>query len=363
MQRNVLDIEMSEATTIKRRIIDYFRVLDESIDILSLHHEGEIVGLPSWVHTTRRILVGVTDDSKGIAIKIERDKDLDADEITVSNIKSKTDIDKILSPMSIGGSFANLSKSEFFSVSDISMVEKSNPLAIPVLDNRCLFGFGKIEGFLDTYDKNKSKQEAIDLWNRRNLPNSTEKVKYVLKVRNVLAALQNIIKRKAFLERRVHRFIDKYQKVLLPSFKNCFYEHVLLRNGEKRKADFILERENGLPAMLIELESPVHKVFTAKFDLTAPVNHARQQIAEWVSFIDMEPQSNAQNEFSFLSGPKERLIIIGRGLEQKAKLIETKFDGTVVWTYELFIEEARDRLNKNYASQCELLGMAPAMPF
>ena len=246
---------------------------------------------------------------------------------------------------------------------DMLVTGAENPLSMPALNNKFLIGFGRRKGFFEVFDDNKAKQEAIDLWNKCIIPNADQQTSYVVEVSRILDRIQAIIKRKAFLERRVHRFINEHNRILLPNYNNCFYEHVLIRNGEKRKADFILEREHGLPPLLIELESPVHKVFTKKGDLTAPVNHARQQITEWVSFIDTEPQSNAQGEFGFLSGPKERLIIIGRGLENRAKLIDTKFDGTVVWTYDVFIEEARKRLNDNYANQCELLNMPVNKPF
>ena len=349
---------------IEERILDYFKTLDKSLDALSLHYEGQITNLPSWVYTTRKIVVGITDNGEGIALKVTPDAELQSDEITVHNIANESDINEIISPMNYkGGSLQGLCESGFMLIGDMVLASASNPLSMPALDNRFLVGSGGRKGFLEVIDVNKAKEQAIDLWNKSNLSNPGQIISYVLKVRDILSKIQAIIKKKAFLERRIHRFINEHKKILLPNFKNCFFEHVLLRNSEQRKADFILEREHGLPPMLIELESPAHKVFTKKMDLTAPVNHARQQISEWVSFIDTEPQSNAQDKFNFLSGPKERLIIIGRGLENKSRLLDTKFDGTVVWTYELFIEEAKKRLNDDYASQCELLKMTATKPF
>lgn len=338
---------------IEEYILNYFKTLDESLDALSLHNEGDITNLPSWVHTTRKIVVGITSDGEGIALKVTPDVTLATDEITVKTITDKADINNIIS-MSFEG--FSLQRLDFMLIGDM-VVSGSNPLSMPALHDRSLVGFGKSQGFFEVFDINKAKQEAIDLWNKRNLSNPNKQVSYVVEVRSILSRMQAIIKRKAFLERRIHRFINEHKKVLLPNYRNCLFEHILQRNGEKRKADFILEREQGLPPMLIELESPVHKVFTARLDLSAEANHARQQISEWVSFIDTEPQSNAQGDLSFLSGPKERLIIIGRGLENRSKLIETKFDGTVIWTYDLFIEEAKRRLNDSYAGQCQMLNM------
>jgi hypothetical protein len=128
---------------------------------------------------------------------------------------------------------------------DMKVTAGSNPLTIPALDSRYLVGFGRRKGLYEVFDENKAKQEAIDFWNKRILPKSDQHTSYVLEVRRVLERIQAIIKRKAFLERRVHRFINEHNKILLPNYNNCFYEHVLFRNGEKRKADFILERSLG----------------------------------------------------------------------------------------------------------------------
>lgn len=117
-----------------------------------------------------------------------------------------------------------------------------------------------------------------------------------------------------------------------------------------RKADFILEREQGLPSIFIELESPVHSVFTKKGDLTAQSNHARQQVSEWVKYVENEPQTNAKDEYSFLTGPKERMVVIGRGIENKDRLIDTKYDGVTFWTYSIMLEEAKSRMNKRLGS-------------
>ena len=98
-------------------------------------------------------------------------------------------------------------------------------------------------------------------------------------------------------------------------------------------------------------------------DLTAQANHARGQISEWVLFIDSDAVKNASGELNFLTGPKERLVIIGRGTEHKERLIDTKFDGVTFWTYDMFIEEVRNRLNNQYASQCQLVGLEIRKPF
>ena len=228
-------------------------------------------------------------------------------------------------------------------------------LAVPVFDQRCLtVGVG--EGVsLKSLNIDTAKQKAIELWN-----SAVEGVKgqsFIQETMKVFEKFQTIAKRKAFLERRIHRFMNEYSGLLLPSHKKCLSEQALYLGDEKRKSDFILEREQGLPPMLIELESPVHEILTKRGDLTAPANHARQRISEWVSFIEGDPLRNASGENSFLTGPKERLVIIGRGLEHRQRLIQTKFDGITFWTYSILIEEARNRWNNHIASQYKLLGL------
>jgi len=209
----------------------------------------------------------------------------------------------------------------------------------------------------------QAKIDAINFWNCAKKGIEPEKSSYIQEVRNVFSKFQAIIKRKALLERRIHRFIYQHADVLLPSHKRCLFEYELYLGNEKRKADFILEREEGFPPILIELENPHHKVLTQKNDLTVHANHARDQIAEWVSFIEQDSSRNASGEYSFLTGSKERLVIIGRGLENRDRLIDTKFSETLFWTYDILHNEAKIRQNKRIASQYSMLGLKAIEPF
>ena len=346
-------------------LTQYFRILDESLDKISHQREGNLKALPSWVQVNRKIDIGLTADQEGIVIKISPDPALEVDQFAVHQIDNVNDISRIIAPMAFKGKLPNLEPNEdsFILFGDISVVEVDNPLALPALDNQCLMGWGRRKGFFNVFDIQKAKLEAIDLWNKSNTIQETKVGNYIHEIKRILSKLQAMIKRKAFLERRIHRYINTHSKILLPSYKRLLFDHKLYRGGEERKADFILEREQGLPAILIELESPVHQVFTRSLEPTAQANHARFQISEWVSFIENDAARNASNENHFLTGPKERLVIIGRGLEHRDRLIETKFDGVLFWTYDLLIEEAKRRLNDEYASQCQIVGLDVKRPF
>jgi len=378
--------------TVEQHVLSYFRVLDASLDELSKQFEGELTGLPSWAHTARKITIGIYKEKNSVCIRVTPDKSIDADVVDVVNVGSKQELDQLLAPCVVvhddsirSGTFEFLPPNIFRSGSnyvDVSeptyklpmvldenfflflgdyFVVTENQLLPPLLDTRCLIGYGTEVGILAALSVDCAKKESIEFWNKRKFP--IQPKSYVRETNNILSRFENVIRRKAFLERRIHRFIDQHRHILLPSNKRCLFEHRLYLGEEYRVADFILEREQGLPPLLIELESPVHRIFTKKLELTAPASHARGQISEWVSFIDSDAAKNASNDCSFLAGPKERLVIIGRGTEHRENLVNTKFDGTTFWTYDILIEETRRRLNDQYASQCRMLGLPEKHPF
>lgn len=344
-------------------IIKYLSIIDESLEQLSNHNEGSLSNLPSWVLQKRKINIGLTTDNEGVIIKITPDDTLERDEVNIIEVNTIADANKITEPMSFGGRLPNKEpENSFVLFADISVVEANNPIAIPALDNKFMMGWGRTSGFEDTFEESKAKEEAISLWNAAS-SGIQPKGSFVQEVGKILDKFEAIIKRKAFLERRVHRYINEHKNIFLPEHGACLYEHKLFLNGEMRKADFILEREQGLASMFIELESPAHDVFTKRGDLTAQSNHARQQVSEWVKYVENEPQTNAKDEYSFLTGPKERMVVIGRGLEDRERLIDTKYDGVTFWTYSIMLEEAKNRMNKRLSAQYQLLGLEAVKPF
>jgi hypothetical protein len=344
-------------------IVQYLRAVDSGLDVLSNHEERKLSGLPSWALQKRTIVIGVTEDNEGIVIKIMPDGNLEEDKIVLKQLRTINDVNEIIKPMNFNGPLPNKGPKDGFTlISDMSVVETNNPLAIPVLDNRFLIGWGRSSGFFKIFDIAKAKEESINLWNsaKESLGN---KKNYIQETRKIFEIFEAIIKRKAFLERRIHRFVNEHKGIFLPSHKKCLYEHKLYLGAETRTADFILEREQGLPAIFVELESPVHTVLTKKYDLTAQANHARQQISEWVQFVENDPRRNASGEYSFMTGPKERMVIIGRGFEDKERLINTKYDGITFWTYSIMLEEAKNRANDSLSLQYKLLGLDEIRPF
>lgn len=342
-------------------VSQYFAELDESIDRLSHMREGKLVGLPSWVHRTRRIVVGVTQKGQGVAVKVTPADELEEDDVAVVTFRNNVDLAEFPPPpLRITGSLDGMGIG-WISVGDMSLVS-DNQLAVPISEHRFMCGWGGIDGFNSTFSVEKAKEDAIALWNSATTLGRPSQ-NYVQEVRAILERFQSIIKRKAFLERRVHRFISEYKHILLPSHKAYYEEHNFVRGDEVRRADVILEREQGLLPLLIELESPVHRVLRKNGDLTAEATHAIQQIAEWVAFIQADTAKNAAGHFSFLRGSPEKLVIMGRGLEYKEALLNKRFIETTIWTYDILLEEAKQRLNSSYAAQCQMLSLPSVRPF
>jgi hypothetical protein len=80
-----------------------------------------------------------------------------------------------------------------------------------------------------------------------------------------------------------------------------------------------------------------------------------------VKFIDRNPQENAAGPFDFLVGPKHRLVIIGRGLEQRERLLDTRHSDTSVWTYHLLIDQAKRRWATKLNDARQVIGL-PRLP-
>lgn len=224
----------------KDTILSYLHAIDTSLEILSKGQEGKISGLPSWVLQTRQIILGITEDFEGFVVKITPDENLDEDAVTIKKIRNRDDVNEIVAPVNFNGPLPNKDPNENSCMlfGDMSVIEVNNPLAIPALDQRCLMGWGRRKGFLEAFNTTKAKQEAIDQWN-----SAIQKVKgnsFIQEVRKVFEKCQAIAKRKAFLERRIHRFINEHHGILLPNHKKFLVEQPLYYGDKKRKADFIL---------------------------------------------------------------------------------------------------------------------------
>lgn len=353
---------MTGVITFTDRILEYLRTIDESLEKLSHLDEGKISGLPGWTLCCRDVKVGFSKDGTGMAIRISQNQRLTEDRLSIQTLHKKKDFDKLMAPWKASFPPEQLGGQPFLLMSGAYMVAKDNPLAEPPIDDRALTAFRKTRGAEDAFNVESGKHDAINFWNYARLGKAGSG-SYVLEVNAVLEKMQNLSNRRNFLERRIHRFLDEHARLLLPPFRKKYFEHKIYFGDRMRKADFVLEREAGLPPLLIELEAPSHNVFRANEDLTSQANHARAQIAEWVSFIDRDSKRNTSGNFEFLAGPKQRLVVMGKGLQHEASLLNTRFTDTTIWTYDLLLKQAKERLSADFAHQCKTIGAQEIQPF
>jgi hypothetical protein len=273
-----------------------------------------------------------------------------------------TDLVNLVAPWVPDFGLERLSTIPFVEYGDMRVEAVGEPLMAPLVTSPGLIGMGRSDEAITAFSEESAKRNAINDWNTA-LTGKRRSGSFVHEARTVFDKLHAIIRRKAFLERRIHRFLREHSALVLPAFKKCFFEHYLFLGSDRLTADFILEREAGIPGILVELESPVHRVFRADGDWTAKVTHARGQIAGWERFIRQAPERNAQEEMAFLAGPLQRLVIIGRGVEHSERLVDSRYSDTTVWTYDLLIAEAKARWNNTLEQQYTLLGLPRERPF
>jgi hypothetical protein len=339
-------------------ILSYLNDIDQSLEELSKKYEHRVTGLPSWVLCNRRIYIAQTPNPDFFLIKIEEDRQLEQDQIINCSINTKSELNQFIEPWSTNLNWQTLpTRNHIHRFSDVVLIQSNDFNALPTFEYKKLLVYITRDLIPVEFSTGNAKKHALDYWNNADNHFPLQDAKsFIYNLQTVFNKFEHIIKRKAFLERRVHRFINSYSKQLLPNHKRVYFEHELSLRGERRVADFILQRDDGMPALLIELENPSVKIFKNNGELTAEANHAKNQISEWIRFIDQN-QENIKDDMYFLSGPKQRLVVMGKGLEYQQEMIDSKFTDTTMWTYEYLIKQAKDQWNSIIKEQCNLIGI------
>lgn len=343
------------------KILEYFKILDLSLENLSKMQEQKVTGLSSWALSYRDIYLGMCDNDNLFIVKAIPSDNLAHDNLTIIYPESDFELNKICAPWRVSFSLSSCPKDCSIITGDWLVEEVDNPFAEPTSYSKGLFVVCTKNHFDKIFSIDEAKRDVFSMWNSA-LNKLPQKGSFIREAQEVILRFKSLIRRKAFLEKRIHRYINSYQFLLLPPHKNCFFEHELFFREKSRKADFILEREKGMPALLIELENPSNKLFKKSGELTAEANHAKHQIAEWVKFIEKNPE-NRKAEMDFLNGEKQRLVIMGRGMEHLDKMMDSRYSDTIMWTYELFLREAKERLSSIIFEQCKILGIEPPEKF
>ncbi|MCA1717918.1 MAG: DUF4263 domain-containing protein [Actinobacteria bacterium] len=116
----------------------------------------------------------------------------------------------------------------------------------------------------------------------------------------------------------------------------------------KNKADFVVELPPGERYLLVEIERPIHKLFTAKDRVTKEVNHAQQQVEDWMNRISEHPHEARET----LPGIREPQgwVVIGRRstmTENQQRVLERRNARTqniTIMTYDDLLDRARQYL-------------------
>jgi len=335
-------------------VYNYLNELDIALEKLSEKTEAKLVNLPSWVLCSRLISIAHISTNNSYVIKIIPEKSMEKDIIESTQIADQHSFNKFVQPFPIAHNINDPSEICFI-IADMTVtpVEENSITNMPIVSNNGFIGIVSAELMYKQFSIQEAKIDALSFWN--NACNNLDKNKSFLhNLTDIFNTFEKIIKRKAFLERRIHRYINEYRKYLLPDFKNCYFELPLFLNEEKRVADFVLERDSLFPPLLIELENPCHKILTKQGDFTKEVNHARRQISDWVKFIN-EDSVNTSGESCFLKGKKDRLIIIGKGFGYINKI--SQHDDITIWSYDTMIKEAKCRWNNVIKDQCRIIGL------
>lgn len=353
--------------TFEALIRSYYRELDEAVSLLSHGVEPVLAFVSPLILERRRIQLGITGDGLKYAIRVDPQPDLAEDAFEVVSMRSDGDLGTVIYPSVPTGGLAGIPSDGSILFQGARLTVDQSPLDDDIAVIPGMVGFGPTSDLVRIFGAEAAKSDAIDVWNSA-VTGLDKSGSFVAQAKSVFARLASMIKLKAFKERRVHRFINGHSRLLLPDHQEVFFEYELTGKDESRVADFVLRRDVSMPALLVELESPVHPVVTRSGDWTYQVNHARGQIDTWERLIDSFPDMNANEEnkcgdMTFLRGRRDRLVVIGRGLEASEEMKGSSYGGTMIWTYEMLIKEAKSRWSGILSSQRALLGLPSIEPF
>lgn len=366
-----IDIDFDFATFIK----NYFDTISESISQLSNMNERHLKHIPFWC-LNQDIVILLYFEANRIDIYINPYTGRNcAQLISIKNVQEFSEIiEKMNVWLKIGHEnmfTPHLNIESYPTDNSISMAfagfkfsSSGNEFGgLEMLSHDYHF-MGSPDDLFEKLSVEQAKNEAVKIWNDTIIGDTVSSSNdYIMNVKNTIHVLEKLIHRKEYLERKIHRYINKYAHIILPHHNRCYFETDLYSNdGEKQVADFILERDTGMAPLLIELESPWLKIFKANGELTAEANHAKNQIGNWVRFIDTNSK-NFENGFDFLQGNKDRLVIGGRGLNNIKQMLNSKHENTTIWTYTLLIHEAKKRWNRHFEEQFTTIKLKKALPF
>lgn len=163
----------------------------------------------------------------------------------------------------------------------------------------------------------------------------------------ILKEYRSIVSEEKYRERVIHRFLRDHPVMFFPTKRRMFYEYALQENSKTQYVmDFVVEVTTGR-YILVELENPKHNIFKANGDFSQPVNHAENQVQDWMLWI-RQHYSIIERELPGIVAP-EGLIVIGRGgglssLEKDKICMRNEKHNIRLTTYDDLAEEAENHI-------------------
>ena len=119
--------------------------------------------------------------------------------------------------------------------------------------------------------------------------------------------------------------------------------------------DFIIEERAG-EYLLVELESPKRRLFTASGHEASDLTHARGQVDDWIRYIQ-DNKSTVERELKLtgISASPRALIVIGRSVKLSAanrRKLQVGVDKTDIYTY----DDLKEKFSGTVESFVGLLG-------
>ena len=197
----------------ERLALNHFLEVDAALERLSNSVEPGIALLPSVFLTTRKIELAYWQEE--VVVRVTPDAKLDSDTVSSCILKNHSDFVNFHGPYWMLRQQVRASgDNRFFSSGDFLVDDPSATMALPVYRSKHMLAFGRKDQLTDAFNVDSSKYHALNIWNIGKQRLNQECRNYVNYVNDTITKLSAIIKRKAFFERRIHRFYRRSSRAI-----------------------------------------------------------------------------------------------------------------------------------------------------
>ncbi len=193
----------------------WFSEIDNSLEILSKGTEHRTVNLLKWTLTPRRINIFRVRDRHFNVVTALPDSSLHSDVLQEINIDTDAELVEAYKPLKSNRTIPScpIAKHCIY-ISDLKLIQADAPFALPVFEYPGLIIEITDDLVPVEFTFEKAKLQAIDIWNNVALGIKAAK-SFPENVKDILVRLGFLVKRKAFLERRIHRFVNEFKSIIL----------------------------------------------------------------------------------------------------------------------------------------------------